>query len=120
MKLKIICKEKEEIIYNIEAEVAEQSLQEIDLKEYAPAIDWLAPIEITSTSTYKFMIYNVFIKDSDIPVHLSPEGVFFFYSPSGEELVLDINLDWANLPPGSYHQELLKELDYRAIEVTLA
>lgn len=62
------------------------------------------------------IIKSLKIKNSDIEVSISSDGVFFYFSPSGEEIVLDnLNYQWLCEPVGAYHSHILKELDVETL-----
>lgn len=122
MKLKITQKQNNEIISVTTEKSSLTSFDNIEYKEITPSLSWLDAqvLPWLSSETKKVFIYNFFLKGTNIPVYLSPEGTFFFFSPEGEELVLDKQeYNWADSHVGAYYEEILKDLDYRSIELEL-
>lgn len=56
------------------------------------------------------------LKDTDIDVFISIDGVFFFFTPNGDEAILeDLSFDWMMEPVGAYYSEMLKKLDVETL-----
>lgn len=80
-------------------------------------------VKIAPHSKIRFgnqLISSLKLKGTDIVVDLSQDGVFFYFTPSGEEAILDdLQLNWLLEPIGAYHSKMLELLDVETFVFTI-
>lgn len=119
MKLKITHRTSSEILNQSTEDTLLTNLKEVNPSDLHQSLSWLDAYPLQNTALKRIFIYYMFLKDSKIPVKISDKGTFFYIGEDGSEHVFEQPTYELNNLGIDALNEVLRNLDYRLVEVEL-